>query len=135
MQLVPGDARLPGAMAWLLATSPEASLRDGARAVELAQRAVRLTGGREPDALDTLAAAYAEAGRFAEAVETAEQPAPWPPSTAIALAEAIEKRLDLDREGPRPRCRRPRSCPRAIKDHSRLCSSITLYRVRCYAKA
>jgi spermidine synthase len=57
----------------VLATWPEASLRDGSQAVVLAERAVRLSGGREPAILDTLAAAYAEAGRFTEAVDVTKQ--------------------------------------------------------------
>jgi Flp pilus assembly protein TadD len=60
-------------LAWVLATCPTASLRDGAEAVELARRAEQLTGGRRVEVLDTLAAAYAEAGRSAEAVATARQ--------------------------------------------------------------
>jgi tetratricopeptide (TPR) repeat protein len=57
-------------VAWLLATNRDASLRNGAEAVALAERAARLTGGQNASILDGLAAAYAEAGRFAEAVET-----------------------------------------------------------------
>jgi len=55
--------------AWVLATHPEAAFRDGAQAVELAERAVKLSGGRDLAILDTLAAAYAEVGRFREAVQ------------------------------------------------------------------
>jgi len=55
----------------VLATGPDSSLRDGARAVELGERAARLSGQRDPVVLDTLAAAYAEAGRFDDAVRTA----------------------------------------------------------------
>ena len=55
--------------AWLLATSPDASLRDGAQAVQLAERAAQLSERRDPAILDTLAAAYAEAARFPEAVQ------------------------------------------------------------------
>ena len=65
----PSDTNLLNDTAWILATNPNASVRDGAEAVELAQRAVKLSGGQEPAILDTLAAAYAEAGRFADAVE------------------------------------------------------------------
>jgi len=54
-------------LAWALATSPEPALRDGARALALARRALEL-GGESPNALDTLAAAQAAAGRPAEAV-------------------------------------------------------------------
>jgi tetratricopeptide (TPR) repeat protein len=59
--------------AWLLATSPEVSVRNGARAIELAEAMERLSGGKDPMINMTLAAAYAEAGRFPEAVATAER--------------------------------------------------------------
>jgi len=61
------------ALAWVLATCPEASIRNGARAVELAQRANQLSGGRNAMILCTLGAAYAECGRFAEAIAAAQQ--------------------------------------------------------------
>jgi protein O-mannosyl-transferase len=60
-------------LAWALATCPDHKLRDGPKAVELAERAVALSKGQQPDFLDTLAAAYAEAGRFPEAVRTAHK--------------------------------------------------------------
>jgi len=60
-------------LAWLLATCPDNSVRDGVRAIELAQKACNLTNYKEPGLLNTLAAAYAEAGRFAEAVQTSSQ--------------------------------------------------------------
>ena len=60
-------------LAFSLATSSEASVRDGARAVELARRAAQFSGGRDANILATLAAAYAEAGRFPEAVQTANK--------------------------------------------------------------
>ncbi|HJX24636.1 MAG TPA: tetratricopeptide repeat protein, partial [Chthoniobacterales bacterium] len=52
-------------------TSPEARVRDGAKAVELAERANQ-TESRNPAMTVTLAAAYAEAGRFPDAIRTAE---------------------------------------------------------------
>ena len=58
-------------LAMLLATSPDPSLRNGARALELAQHANQITGGRNALVLATLAAAYAETGRFSEATATA----------------------------------------------------------------
>jgi tetratricopeptide (TPR) repeat protein len=64
--------------AQVLATSPNAADRNGAEAVRLAEHAVQLSGGREPAFLDTLASAYAEAGRFSDAVETVRR--------ALALA-------------------------------------------------
>ena len=60
-------------LAWVLATSPVDKLRDGKRAVELAKQAVELTGGKQAEFHDTLAAAYAEAGQFDEAVRSQER--------------------------------------------------------------
>ena len=60
-------------VAHVLAASPEASARNGPQAVTLAERAVELSGGHEAMYLDTLAAAYAEAGRFDDAIETARR--------------------------------------------------------------
>ena len=60
-------------LAWILATYSGEGLRNGAKAVDYAQRAVRLAPNPRPDVLGTLAAAYAEAGRFEEAVVTAEK--------------------------------------------------------------
>ena len=62
-------------LAWLLATHPEAKYRNGPEAVRLAAHAVELTRNSDAEALDTLAAAYAEAGRFGEAVVTGEKAA------------------------------------------------------------
>jgi tetratricopeptide (TPR) repeat protein len=55
-------------LAWLLATCPDAKLRDGKTAIELATRACEITGRIDAACLDTLAAAYAEAGDFPSAV-------------------------------------------------------------------
>ena len=55
-------------LAWLLATAPEARLRDGAEALRLARALVARPGQARPEFLDTLAAALAETGDFAEAV-------------------------------------------------------------------
>jgi len=66
----PDDLELANAMAWLLATTADDAVRDGARAVTLAERVCRATRFRSSMCIDTLAAAYAEEGRFAEAVTT-----------------------------------------------------------------
>ena len=76
----PDDAIVQNKLGWLLATSPQASLRNGDQAVELAQRANQIAGGENPVVLGTLAAAWAEVGRFPEAVATAQH--------ALQLAEA-----------------------------------------------
>ena len=59
-------------LGWLLATAPDAAIRDPDRALRFAERAADLTERRDPSALDILAAAYAAAGRFDEAVTTCE---------------------------------------------------------------
>jgi Flp pilus assembly protein TadD len=60
-------------LAWLLATSGESRLRNGSEAVQLAQHACELTQNQQPLFLGTLAAAYAEVGRFDDAIRTAEK--------------------------------------------------------------
>jgi protein O-mannosyl-transferase len=76
----PNNLAMLNDIAWKLATSPDASVRSSAEAVELAERAAKISERQDPTILDTLAAAYAEAGRFSEAVDTAER--------ASALASA-----------------------------------------------
>jgi Flp pilus assembly protein TadD len=60
-------------LAWILATCSDARVRDGAEAVQCAERACQLTAFKQAGMVGTLAAAYAEAGRFPEAVATAEK--------------------------------------------------------------
>ena len=59
--------------AWILATDPDASVRDPATAVRLAERALELAGRNDVRGLDILAAAQAAAGRFHEARATASR--------------------------------------------------------------
>jgi tetratricopeptide (TPR) repeat protein len=73
-------------LAWILATSPDSALRDGLRAVTLARVAVATAN--TASTLDTLAAAYAEAGSFPDAIATAER----------ALAAAGDNETDLQRD-------------------------------------
>jgi Flp pilus assembly protein TadD len=58
-------------LAWILATHPSESVRNPARALEMAEKAARLSGGSDPMVLDTLAAALATEGKFDQAVLTA----------------------------------------------------------------
>jgi tetratricopeptide (TPR) repeat protein len=87
-------------LAWVLATSADDRLRDGAEAVRLAEHACELTHDGEPLFLGTLAAAYAEVGRFPEAVTTAEK-AEQLATTAGSekLAATIRQLLELYRAG------------------------------------
>ena len=71
LELAPKSIPTLTNLAWLLATSQDASLRNGSKAVELAAQADRLVGGTNTLVLRTLAAAYAENGEFANAIKTA----------------------------------------------------------------
>jgi len=96
LELDPRHVTAQNNLAWLLATCPENSLRDGKKAVELAQQAVQLSGGNSPEILDTLAAAYAEAGSFPEAVETAQRALDLSAAqNKKPLAEVIQNQLKL----------------------------------------
>ncbi|MDQ6809243.1 MAG: tetratricopeptide repeat protein [Verrucomicrobiota bacterium] len=93
---VPGLTNL----AWILATSSDGSIRDGDRALQLAQRAEKISGGTEPLVLHALAAAFAESGDFARAIETTER------ATALVtsqndsnLAAALRAETELYRHG------------------------------------
>ena len=68
IELGPDYAPAYNSLAWLFATSPDAVFRNGKRAVELAERALELD--RNAHNLDALSAAYAEAGKFQEAIRT-----------------------------------------------------------------
>jgi tetratricopeptide (TPR) repeat protein len=72
LQLNPTSAAAQNNLAWILATARDPSLRDGQTALNLAEKAARSTGGRNPAVLQVLAAAYAERARFDQAVVTAQ---------------------------------------------------------------
>ena len=73
LRLAPENVAAQSNLAWLLATSPDPSLRNGPEAVLLAEQASHSPSGQRPLILRILAAAYAEAGRFPEAIDTAHQ--------------------------------------------------------------
>jgi len=83
IKLEPTNAFFLNNLAWVYATQPQARFRNGEEAVRLAEEACLLTGYQEPQLLGTLAAAYAEAGRFDEAVVTSEK--------AIELAQTLAR--------------------------------------------
>jgi len=100
LRLNPNLAGALNNLAWILAASPDDALRNGAEAVRLAERACELTHNSQPLFIGTLAAAYAEAGRFPEAVATAEK-AEQLASDAGQAAVAAKNRqlLELYRAG------------------------------------
>ena len=67
IKLDPNDGLACNNLAWLQATCPDARFRDGHKAVENANRAYQLSGGKSAAAIDTLAVAYAESGDFEKA--------------------------------------------------------------------
>jgi Flp pilus assembly protein TadD len=92
LEVNPNYVKAQKDLAWILATASDASLRNGANAVALAEQANQLTGGGNAIVLRTLAAAYAEAGRFGDAAATAQR--------AIELA-AAQKNDDLTGKLPK----------------------------------
>ncbi len=100
LQLKPNDPGIQNNLAWLLAACPAASLRDGSRAVELASQASALMGGNNAVVLHTLAAAFAEAGRFSDAVETAQRAAQLAEAQSNpSLAKQLQVELERYRAG------------------------------------
>ncbi len=100
LEINPDFAEARNDLAWVLATCSQASLRNGNKAVELAERANQLTGHGNPVFLDTLSAAYAEAGRFPEAVATAQRALQLAETQSnTALADAIRSQIKLYQTG------------------------------------
>ena len=96
LRLNPNLAGALNNLAWILASNPDDELRNGAEAVRLAERACELTHYGKPVFIGTLAAAYAEARRFGEAVETAKRALNLNATqNNQPLAEAIQTRLKL----------------------------------------
>jgi Tfp pilus assembly protein PilF len=95
----PSYATVANNLAWLLATHRDAGVRSPEEAVTHAERAAALSGD-DPAVLDTLAAAYAAAGRFEEAVATSNRAARMVRDQGSPeLARAIEERRNLYRRG------------------------------------
>ena len=98
LRLSPDHTPALKALAWIRATQPNAELRNANEALQLAEKAVRLTNGKDPQTLDVLAAALAEAGRFDEAITTAEQAeTKAAEANKPKLADEIRGRVDLYR--------------------------------------
>ena len=73
LKIIPNSTDAMNNLAWSLATAPDAKARNGARAVQWAERACDLTHYENPVFMTTLAAAYAEAGRFDDAVDMTQK--------------------------------------------------------------
>lgn len=80
-------------LAWVLATCPDPTVRNGAEALGYAEKACRLTQNRQPTMLTTLSAAYAETGRFSEALAAAEKAAGLATQLGDARLAAVNRQL------------------------------------------
>jgi tetratricopeptide (TPR) repeat protein len=92
----PDNLQVLNDSAWVLATSSDSALRDGNAALPLAEHAVELTSSREPAILGTLAAAFAETGRFDKAIELEQRATELATQQGnSALAKRLNERLAL----------------------------------------
>ena len=92
LRIKPDDPKALAGAAWIRATSAEPSLRNGDEAVTFAERAAQATNRRDLGVMDALAAAYAEVGRFADAVEVAESANKQ--AAAMGLADVAARFLE-----------------------------------------
>lgn len=100
LQIDPNHMNAAANLAWILATSPDPSTRNGREAVELTARVLQRAGHPNAILLRTLAAAYAESGRYSEAINVAEQA--FQLATAqrdSALAEELRRNINLYQMG------------------------------------
>ena len=100
LSLSPNSHEALNNLAWLLATNEDPQIRNGGEAVRLAERACALTQNQKTIYLGTLAAAYAEVGRYDDAITTAERACAS--ATAAGekeLAETNRRLLELYRAG------------------------------------
>jgi len=112
LKIQPNNVEAQTNLAWLRATCPIDTLRNGAEAIELAQRANTLCAGKRPDVLDCLAAAYAEAGWFPEALASGRQALELARQQgAYSLADAVRGRIALYEAGKPYRQPLPSSAP------------------------
>jgi Flp pilus assembly protein TadD len=92
LRLNPDCAEALNNLAWIRAANPQPEFRNGGEAVRLAERACQLTDYKQPMLVGTLAAAYAQAGRFPEAMATAEM------ACSLARQAGNEELLKRNRE-------------------------------------
>jgi tetratricopeptide (TPR) repeat protein len=89
----PDSATLLNELAWILATNPDSTVRDGEEAVRLSERACALTNRERPKFLLTLATAYAEAGRFSDATSTGQSALSLAQSTGDTMAVITAEKI------------------------------------------
>ncbi len=94
LRLQPADNTCLNSYAWLLATCPDASQRDGKRALAMAQKACEVSQWQTPANVETLAAAYAETGDFANAAKFQEWRLTLPGMTGEGVKKGSERLAD-----------------------------------------
>jgi len=100
LAIQPENGNAASNLAWVFATCPEDAIRDRKRAVELAEKASRISGGKIPMIYKVLAAAYAESGRFSDAIETAQRGAELASNQGNpALAAELQSNIALYESG------------------------------------
>jgi tetratricopeptide (TPR) repeat protein len=100
LTIQPDNGNAASNVAWVFATCPDDSIRDGTRAVELGEKALRISGGKIAMVYRVLAAAYGETGRFADAIETAQRGSELATTQGNpALAAELESNIALYQSG------------------------------------
>jgi tetratricopeptide (TPR) repeat protein len=100
LRIEPNDGNALNNVAWVLATYPDDSIRNGERATKLAERAVALPGGETPMVLRTMAAAYAETANFSKATDIAQRAVVLAEKQGNhSLAETLRHEIELYRAG------------------------------------
>lgn len=84
-------------LAWILSTAPQDGLRNGAEAIQLGERVMAMGGTNSFAALDTMAAAYAEAGRFSDALRAVDSGIPLADAEGSSAAARMRMRRELYR--------------------------------------
>src|SRR5205814_2231760 len=93
LKLRPASIEALNNLAWAFATCNDPAIRNGTRAVKLAEQACELTRYDQVTFVGTLAAAYAEAGKFSDAVATAEKACVL--ASESGQQEALKKNQEL----------------------------------------
>jgi tetratricopeptide (TPR) repeat protein len=94
----PENSNAANDLSWFLSTCPEAKLRDGKRALEIANHACQLTGWNQAQLIDTLAAAYAELGNFDEAIVWQQRAIDLAGPSNKDFQQELQHRLELYRK-------------------------------------
>ena len=98
-EMEPRNLQAVNDLAWLLATCPQNETRNGSQAVQLAAAACKLSSYQDPVLLNTLAAAYADVGKWPEAVATASKALELAQPRDAVLAQEIRQLLERYRRG------------------------------------